>query len=69
MAPLVVVSLVASTKVPMVELSIKVSYESHFEFKLEEVMVDKLGLNWLNWLDWLREADMTPSMFEVMIRG
>lgn len=34
MAPLVVVSLVASTKVPMVELSIKVSYDSHFEFKL-----------------------------------
>lgn len=31
MAPLVVVSLVASTKVPMVELSIKVSYDSHFE--------------------------------------
>lgn len=61
MAPLFVVSIVASTKVPMVELGIKVSYGSHFEFKL----IDKLGLKWLNLL---REA-ATPSMNEVIIRS
>lgn len=54
-------------KVPMVELSIKVSYA--FQLKTLYDTVDKLGLNWLNWLNWLREADMTPSMVEVIIRG